>query len=43
MMHSVRLPQFDRLRHQDVFLPDAWLSQLGENFAPLEEKDPDWA
>jgi hypothetical protein len=28
--------------HQDVFLPDAWLSQLGENLRRLEEKDPDW-
>ena len=28
--------------HQDVFLPDAWLSQLEANLQRLEEKDPGW-
>jgi hypothetical protein len=28
--------------HQDVFLPDAWLSQVEESLRCLEEKDPDW-
>ena len=28
--------------HQDLFLPEGWLSQVEENLRRLEEKDPDW-